>query len=158
MKGISMHERKEKGLSHLIQALRAVQTAFNVEANLVRPGAVLHGISIVEGNLLQPMTRGAYNPRVPDLSQKEIDAITTGKRFAIICEDYRQSAQVVEELHNPSVVLSTAGGPDQPDETRRSALAKALYEISMVNPTVEFDLVFHNGICGGCKHYTTAKP
>jgi hypothetical protein len=152
-----MVENKEIAMTPLFNALTEVKNLFCIEADLVRPGAEHHGVSIVEGNILTPMKEHSYNPRVPEATKEEIQAIKNTDRFAVICEDYRQSYEVVRELNNPPVVLSTAGGPDQPDGKRRMAIAHLLKESYAVNPAIKFDLVFHNGICGGCKHFTDGE-
>ncbi len=134
-------------------AIHAVGSVYQIDADLVRPGAISHNVLVTQGNMLTPLSEGNYNARIPDGSKKEIEAIQHAKTIAFICEDFRQSHKAAEEF-KADVVFATAGGVVQPDDVRREAMVNLALAIHRVNPHATFTFAFHTQVCGGAKHFT----
>jgi len=130
------------------------------DADLVRPGAEKHGVNVVEGDLFTAMSPGDYNPRLPEGSREEAEKLSKACRMLVVCEDYRQSADVAEDLGiNPKqdAVFATAGGDTQPDQARFEADVNFLTAILRMNPSLKLILTHHIGVCGGANHYTSGE-
>jgi hypothetical protein len=141
----------------LILALDNVRRLYAGDADLIRLYANKHQIDVIEGNLLSPFKELAFNPHIPAASDEEIAAIKLATNFAVICDDYRQSAQVVLQLNNPEVVLSVAGGPVQPEANRKSTMTNLLAQSYKTNPNIKFTCVFHNNGCVGSDYFSNGK-
>jgi rhodanese-related sulfurtransferase len=155
----------------LISALKKLAQVFPVEKELglIKAGAEAHGIKMSPGNFFTPlvMTKdelGAYNARSASPENVEILAknLSKVKSLTVICEDYRQSAQAVEELrldqiNHHDAVLAIAGGPTQPregkDAERHQALVEFISAFHEIDPNAEINLIAHNQKCGGHAHF-----
>src|SRR5690242_4048893 len=84
LKEVSMNATEE-----LKTAIRGVQKLFNVDADLVCPGAAMHHVQVTQGDMITPLSEGNYNARIPSGSQKEIEAVRQAKTIAFLCEDFR---------------------------------------------------------------------
>lgn len=152
------HSSQKEGAMNPEQNLRkmllAVRDAYAGDADLVRPGAAKHGVQVTEGNLVEPLSPGNYNARIPDGSQAEIDAIKKAETIAFICEDYRQSGYLANDNLHASVIFASAGGVVQPDETRQDLEADLALAIHKVNHKARIIFAFHTKRCGGGAHFT----
>ncbi len=151
-----VHSAKEVAVNPIEElhiALVAVQQVFNIDADLVRPGAAAHHVEVTEGNMITPLSEGNYNTRIPDGSPEEIEAIKQARTIAFICEDFRQSHKAAQEF-KADVVFASAGGVVQPDDVRREAMVNLAVAMHRVNPRATFKFAFHTEVCGGAKHFT----
>lgn len=137
-------------------AILAVQKVFSIDADLVREGADTHHVEVTEGNMIEPLSEGNYNARIPNGLPEEIDAIKRAKTIAFICEDFRQSHKAAQEF-KADVVFASAGGVVQPDRYRRDAMANLAFAMHQVNPDAKFIFAYHMEICGGANHFTDKK-
>lgn len=154
---LTQAEKKEEPVNpteELKIAIQAVRKVFGIDADLVRPGAEAHGVNVTEGNMITPLSEGNYNARIPDGSEKEIEAVRKAKTIAFICEDFRQSHKAAQEFQ-ADVVFASAGGPVQPDASRREAMGNLAVALHRVNPGATFIFAYHTEICGGANHFTS---
>ncbi len=148
--------------TRLLTALEKVQAAFGKDADLVRAGAAEHGVEVIEKGLADALPTGHYNPRIPSGKLSEVALIKKAKSLNCICMDYRQSGEVIDQLHltvgeNQDLVFANAGGAAQPATDRRNLLVEFLLAALVVNPSMKLRLGVHNEICGGANHFTNGK-
>lgn len=141
----------------LHQAALGVIKLYKNDADLVRAGAEQHGIAITQGGMFEPMEKGAYNLRLPDINKGEVEELGGVRSVTLVCMDYRQSWQVAQERRfqpPKDAVIAVAGGAAQPQQARRQAMVEFLGAIISCNPSVAVNLAVHNGVCGGVNHFT----
>jgi len=164
-------------LERLEKALKGIQSnySFANEHGLVKAGAKAHGVNLSEGGVFDSLEmtsegKGAYNARLVK-QDEDLEELALGLQKAesltVICEDYRQSAQVANELginndDGKDAILATAGGPTQPMEgdnlERHNSLVEFIIAFHEVNSTALIRLIAHDGVCGGHASYIgTAK-
>lgn len=158
--------RKEKPMDELLHAMMAaaskVNELHNGDADLVRPGAKHHGVRVIEGDLFTPTDKGNYNPRIPNGSKEEAQRLAQVSTLLGVCEDYRQSDEVVHspeldlDLQN-TAIFSTAGGDAQPDQQRFEADVNFYVSFLDLKPDARVILVHHTNICGGANYYTSGE-
>lgn len=141
----------------LEDAARHVAKLHAIDADLVRPGAKAHGVRVIEGDLFTPTQRHNYNPRIPRGTEGEAKRLADCQTIIGVCEDYRQSDEVVQELRldpRKTAVFATAGGAVQPDSARFKADVAFYVAVFDVNPQAEIKLTYHNHVCGGANYFT----
>jgi len=159
------------------EGLRLAVDEFNSitgrDGDLVRAGAIEHGIQVIEERgILRPVTAHAYNAR--GVHETDLSVISRGgiQTLILACMDYRQVEEVAADLTGQSKVahgsqlelpsgfalITSAGGAAQvKGSTRLSAHINLLTQIAKVAPETKFVLVGHNDGCGGMKHFE-GKP
>ncbi|MFH2085313.1 MAG: hypothetical protein ABII21_00765 [bacterium] len=141
-----------------IQRLHNGRKAGRNDADLVRPGAAKHGVRVVEGGIFFPMSLGNYNPRLPVESDKEAEKVEAARRLVVVCEDYRQSGDVINDpeigYEEGDIVFATAGGPVQPDSERLNADVEWINAVIELNPGIAVIFVHHLRVCGGANYFT----
>lgn len=148
--------------ARLLTALQNIQTSFGKDADLVRAGAAEHGVEVIEAGMADAPSLGNYNPRIPTGTPEEVALIKHAKSLNCICMDYRQSGEVVEQLHlnvgaGQDLLFANAGGAAQPSTDRQALLVEFLLAAMAVNPGLKLRLGIHNEVCGGANYFSNGK-
>lgn len=151
-KGINSSERK------MFEALLELKESYSDDVYLVSLNAKEHGIPVVEGGMFKPMQKGAHNVRSFEGNLAEAKALKRVENLTVLCMDYRQSQEAIEELGvevgpDKGAVFACAGGAAQPEINRQIVLCGFIDSFHKINPEADINLVAHTGVCGGVKEY-----
>jgi len=146
----------------LLSALQKVAHLYDIDPKLVEAGAKAHHTTVTVGDMFTPPELGKYNARLPQGNAAEIDALEGIKSITVMCEDFRQSGQVVSELklsvgRGADAIFASAGGAAQPEAARRAAAVEMIAAIYALNKNVVVRLVVHTNVCGGADHFTEGQ-
>jgi len=167
----SLPQVDQEKLQRLTDAMNTFNMITAGDADLVRPGAEHHGVEVIERGVEGPLSYGDYNRLSCQNPSQDAARAARAETVVLICEDYRQSGQYTQErFHGRSrgtlargtqvevpqnaLIITSAGGPAEFDSTRYAAHRDLLAAIFAANPSVNFELVTHTGVCGGIAHQT----
>jgi hypothetical protein len=147
--------------TQVLNALTVFVDLYSGDGDLVREGAKHHRVQVIEGgDVFGELSPGNYNFRIPrEIDLETVRKLIKAKRVAWVCEDYRQSEEVVDALglHPESgddAVFGVAGGAAQPEQSRFDAMVDLSASLYIANPDMEQIFVVHDGVCGGANFYT----
>lgn len=156
---VNTHEALTNEEQKLLDALTRMYELYKGDGELVRPGAEKHGVRVIKGSVFDKPVRGNYNFRLMEPTVESVRALGQVRSIAVVCEDYRQFAEVVEGAHlnpgeNEDAVFGVAGGSAQPNNERRVALVDVVAMAMGLNPEMQLMAAIHTGVCGGAEHFT----
>jgi hypothetical protein len=138
----------------LKKEIQKFNNVFSEDLELVRKTAEEHHIQLIKGSITDKAKNNAYNLLLP--YDRDVESLKKAKTILVECMDRRQVKQV-QQIERPNITIAMAGGPAQPDETRRNALIHFLSEIGQVNDNCTFILYAHDSICGGANYFTQGE-